>query len=178
MQGSAIARTPNMNKLLDALRETNEFSAISLDGNRTGYLSPDQQRLLLRRAFAFGLYTVAALAFILVTLVWTLLDHPLPYLISMICFPLGIGIALYCLWRTFQYFQDAVSRELVIVEGTLQGKHFTDGAGVSAYVYRINTLEWEVSEAAYHALEQGYRYRVYYTPRTHTLVNVEPVTAE
>jgi hypothetical protein len=48
----------------------------------------------------------------------------------------------------------------------------------TTYFYVLNELKFRVSPNAYNALIEGLHYRVYYTPRSKTLVSVEALEEE
>src|SRR5262249_10131865 len=69
---------------------------------------------------------------------------------------------------------DALRGEVHSVAGIVTREADSSGDGTT-YRYKVNELKFQVSGRAYAALVSGMEYRIYYTPRSKTLVSIEPL---
>ena len=68
------------------------------------------------------------------------------------------------------------ARGATVVIAVAHDGAFCDGrGGGSRYYYRVDNLRFQVSRTAYNALVEGLRYRLYFTPRSRTIVAIEPL---
>jgi hypothetical protein len=167
-------------ELCRALAQTNRFTDADLERNRAGRLSGGQRRAILgdlwkNLMLTFGLWalSIGLTAFSVIrhdkdplgTLVVAL------FLVLIGAFTLASGYSdlMDCLYGRAEYAVGAGER----YTRTSHGSHSSH----THYYYRLDTLSFEVSAAAYNALIPGLQYRIYYAPRTVRLLSIEPQVA-
>jgi hypothetical protein len=69
---------------------------------------------------------------------------------------------------------DALGRQVRAVEGIVSGEADSSGDSTT-YRYKVNGMRFRVPGQGYTALVSGLAYRIYYTPRSKTLVSIEPL---
>ena len=92
---------------------------------------------------------------------------------------LAAGVAAATLvFLTRNHLLDIINGRVVIVEGVATKSVSSSGrTGQPICYYHIGDLRLTASDKSYHALVAGRRYRVYYAPRSKTLLNIEPSVA-
>lgn len=154
---------------VDSLAWANGFHTHALTINREGVLSTRQRLSLFGRVV---LYLLAMAAGAFVALV-ALNNHQAEASFALICAVLLLAFAVL-LWRCYANLSDAWRGRVTMAEGCVTATHDSDADSVCCY-YHLGDLRFAVSEAGYEALTQGETYRLYYTPRSKTLVNIESV---
>jgi hypothetical protein len=167
-------------ELLRALAQANGFHSNALDSNREGRLTLQQGlRLLLSRLIPLTLllaFVFVVSAFAVGLMAAWLRDTTIPFGVVLFVLFAMAGSA-WLMWRFFiPYMLDVFTRQVLIAEGFGRRDKIEDGEGAT-YHYLVGNLRFIVSGSAYNALIEGIRYRVYYTPRTKKLVNIEPLDA-
>ncbi|HKV85740.1 MAG TPA: hypothetical protein VJN88_14395 [Ktedonobacterales bacterium] len=166
------------------------FRPEALDANRAGLLAPEQVSAIRLRA------TGAAMLALGLGLVCLILGGV--GLVSPRAFgghaPFGatgagavaaLAFGIFLLALGFRFVlrlpSDLAGRRVASVEGFIskftRTESGSEGSSVISYHYRIKSLAWSVSRAAYERLDSRLRYRVYYLPRTKLVVNIEPIAA-
>ncbi|MFL5800646.1 MAG: hypothetical protein ACJ8CR_02785 [Roseiflexaceae bacterium] len=164
---------PAGDDLLATLAQTNNFSLGALAANRAGRLAPEQVVALQRRAIyrlVFG-----AVCIVVASLIPILFGSTA----GLIVFGSGVvvligGIAFFKAYKTFADSQDG---KVEMIEGHVTRHMYTatDTEGESTtYYYVIDKRRFEVSAAAFQALAEGRRYRLYYAPGSGDLLSIEP----
>ncbi len=98
------------------------------------------------------------------------------------CVVIGLLLLLVAIWpfRT-AYGRDVAQRKVSVLEGIIRRIRKHDFLDTSQYThyhyyYEIQAQRFEVANsAAYDALDERFWYRVYYLPRSHRIVNIEPL---
>lgn len=162
-------------ELLSGLTRSLYFTLEALDENRGGRMSFSQS---LRLAVTAALYLLGALAAfgLAAALLWSDLHraHPSDAILTVIFGEvLLVLIGIYVFWRGLLIAFDALSGKVSYEDGLLR-KAVRHGR-TTYYKYHLNSLTWNVSRRAYNALVQGPAYRVYYAPRSRSLLAVEPL---
>lgn len=164
------------------LSSANGFLLDALPANREGRLTDAQMKLFARstrRLFLGAL--VLALVFIVAGGI-PLLTHGLraagAWQIPV------VAIGAFLLFRALWPYRrsraaDLSAGALATIEGYVRRvshtTYFEHGESTT-YYYDINRMRFQVAgRAAYEALDESLRYRVYYLPHTKQLINIEPV---
>jgi hypothetical protein len=185
---------PGTRSLLEAIAFANGFSLPALAANRAGYLTPDQVRWALRQhrneklAWALlgllGLVMMGAVG-LGFSAGYVGAKSQAGFIFSGI---VGGLIALWAGWHVFlargAYREDAREERVVSLEGfadkdsrlRLKNNLRNGSTYYHEYFYRLEGKEFHVSRQAYDALVVGVPYRFYYLPRSHALVNIEPLS--
>jgi hypothetical protein len=165
--------------LLDALAHAINFSVESLKANRAGRLTKDQAWQLLVPMWG---YVLADLLMIGIAIAFTgyVLLHDLKSiaLIIPIVFALAVMVGLYSWKDVTTIIPDISEGHVLVMEGPVyKRKVSTSGSRTrrTDYFYEINGRRFEVSPQAYKALFAGRSYRLYYTPRSKSIVSIEPL---
>jgi hypothetical protein len=161
---------PSQAALLAALAQALRFSAEDLALNRQGRISEAQRRRLIGwTAFliVFGLVLCVAAPAILIVM-FSSWQATCPVLI---CVLIG-GVVLY---GAHLSRRDMASGAVAVLRGPVQRTKWSDGEGGTSYYYAIGTMRFSVRRAAFDALIPGLPYAVYYSPRSHKLLSIEPL---
>lgn len=157
------------NDLSNILAAANEFTHQEMELNRNGKISP-RQRWSLLRAMLPNLFWLLLLAggIVLGSSQQFLSQNILVFLIvGFFLLMSGIEVA--------QTLLDLTVSPVTRLEG--QGHKKVEGSGNHTHhTYQIGQEHFGVSDKAYDALTDGWNYRVYYLPRTKTLLSIEPIT--
>lgn len=87
------------------------------------------------------------------------------------------GTGFYCVKNLQTMYADVRERKVKIITGILYKKHIITGrkGGGSAYcTIRVQNLIFTINPALYDILIHEESYRLYFTPHTKQIVNVEP----
>jgi hypothetical protein len=170
----------------------NGLDPTALPDNRAGFLTAGQARDVARReragrpgALLFGAIWLAIglwFAFSLWHLVWhggiaaarTAGSDVFWQVAAAILFAAVGGYTLFRGLGGSGYRLDLKERRVAMREGSVTAQQGSgdDSRNVS-YCYRIADEEFSVSRAGYNALAEGFVYRLYFTPRSKHLVNIE-----
>lgn len=166
--GDASAKQ-SQDLLLDALSRANRFTVDDIGLNRQGTLSGSQALRLSGYVIAQGILFLSCVGFG----VWLYFNLPTGEgQIWAIVFE--IIMALGAAWGILRTALDLLTRSVTNVEGpVIRREHRTRNSRY--YTYQIKNLKFRVSRNAFHALVDGWEYRVYYSSRSKRLLAVEPL---
>lgn len=165
--------------LTQILAEANHFSLEALADNRQGRLTPGQIKHLFPDLL-ISLLMVCVPAGVLFYQ-WSEWGFSVD-LKTLELSTLLIGIALIAIagfgtYRMISSVADMAGGWVESVEGVgrkrVKVKKDSDGDRNTNYFYRVGGLDFKVKERAYLAFEDGRKYRVFYTPSTRKMVNIE-----
>ena len=198
------AAEPAAEDILKTLADANCFSMEELKENRDGRISNQQMGKLVRKALAplwAAAMTLAGwLLFVLV------IQTFVPGIVLQLAYALGaekLGVPLVavtagclfsllvallkCSRKTVELLLDLSAGKAAYTEGRVyasredeagQGMRWLHGEKVPTYFYVIKNDYYEVSAAGHAVLPHGGLFRLYFTPRSHLLLSIEPaVTA-
>ena len=84
--------------------------------------------------------------------------------------------AEWCGIRRSRQSADISNAAVVAYEGPIRPiRTLGHDGGPSSFFYEAGDHRFSVSEQAFEALDERYRYRLYYLPRTRQMVNIEPL---
>lgn len=181
--GSALssgAGSRDEDELSRSLAEANRLRLEAYPAYRQGRLDEaDQQRRLTGAAVGLGLTALIAggIGLFLVFLFFTgAADEDGWILLAMFMFVdvLVGGLILWSLWHTIGDLREG---RVQMSEGRVQRIVVRGNKSVS-YYYALNNIRFSVSTAGYNALVEGRPYRIYYLPRSKTLLGIEPTAHE
>lgn len=148
--------------------------------NRDGLLSPAQQLRLLQQLDAmhadvkayvieFGVVNLGILALLLMAGLEAggLTGAVIVAATLMLIFERLVGA------RARKLAADVDARRVTCLTGPIQRCTWLDRAGIKRYGVRIAGQQFQVQPHVYAAIQDGDPYRVYCTPRTHTLLSME-----
>jgi hypothetical protein len=168
--------------LRNILAHANDSSLEAIVDNRRGRLADDQVRPLLRLMLR---HSLESLALIGIALIFAMRFVSEKYeLVNPVIVRITLGaigaLALYALLRVVRIIADIRARQVIAVEGLVQKTfRMTRRWPVRTwYYYQINVLKFEVSRRSYNALIAGLAYRLYYVPRSKTMVGIEPLSSQ
>jgi hypothetical protein len=167
-------------ELCRALAQANNFNEADLERNRAGRLSGGQRRAILGDLWKNLLITIGLWGFSIGITAVSVIKHdkdPLGTLLAALflvligAFTLASGYSdlMDFLYGRAEYAMGAGER----YTRTSHGSHSSH----THHYYRVDTMSFEVSAAAYNALITGLKYRIYYAPRTLRLLSIEPEVA-
>ncbi len=171
----------DVNALSAALASANGFDLASLDFNRRGKLSPSQIATLKRERRSYFVWALLLVIFGVGVIGLGIVNHaklePKGVLAILAFFGLVSG---YMFVRSRSESADLRRGVVEMVEGQVHKFTRSSSSGRSSstfHYYSVNNLNFEVSQAAYHALIEHVRYRIYYTPISKTLMSIEPAVS-
>lgn len=184
-QSAAVPYIDNQDQLVRA----HGLRPESLGENRQGRLSTDQKQDLRRKGGRALLILVAAGAVMLVLGILGLisprsfvgqsgrLSSPLTY-VFLIVVGAGLLVAGVLVRRQSASAEDVASVEGFVTKSVRNNPHGRSAPGYRAaevrdHLYEIGGQQFAVSAAAYRTLDPALRYRVYYEPKSRTIVNLE-----
>lgn len=173
----------------------NGFAAVALPENRAGMLAASQARSIARRErrerpgnllFGLGLVVIGLwLAFSIWHLFWHggitaarnagVTDVFWESVAAVVAAVVGCHL-LYRGMGGDGYRTDLKEGRVVVHEGVVT-KRQESGENSVTYYYQVNGEDFAVSRGAYDALTEGLVYRLYATPRSKHLVNIEWIEA-
>ncbi len=168
--------------LLRALAESNHFKIGFLDDFRQGKLGRGRLHQLERiwTAPAWILLFALAIFFAFAILASQNPENPIEvplFLVLAVSSLVLVGYLAAGIVPTI----DVLNERLVLQEGTFRKERVVTGSGRSQsvrYYYLLDSQRWKISEAAYNALIEGKRYRIFSLPRSKRLVAIEPLESE
>jgi hypothetical protein len=167
-----LTETKSASRLLEALATSNYFSPEDLDINRSGRLSENQQNRLMRIAALYGLILLSSAGLCGISIFQLLRGN------SSILFILLILIGLFLIlrfgWSITRIISDMWRGEVNSLEGSAVRQAYRSRYR-RYYHYVIGSHKFHVFEAAYNALVEGQRYRIFYVPRSKRLVSIKPI---
>jgi hypothetical protein len=158
--------------LQHALAEGNRFTLDDLAANRAGRLSGRQARRLLAPLIMLAPvcvpFVVIGAGVLYLALTESML-RPSGLVIGITFTGGGLLMLAYALSRV----ADTLGREVRSIAGIVTAERDSSGDSTT-FRYKVNKMKFQVSGLAYTALISGLAYRIYYTPRSKTLVSIEP----
>lgn len=162
--------------LQNALCNTLNFTPQDLLWNRQGTLNPAQREILLRKVRSGMRWSLFFLPVSIAGTIALFLFAPdLPVLVGAL---LGGGWCLSHLLVSGPRKRVEIEQAIISWKDGYVLAHKTSGDDSSpTYSYRLGDLSFNVSYAAYQALADSTRYRLYYLPSAGTLLSIEPLEA-
>lgn len=172
----AGAGSRDEDELTRALAEANRLQLEAYSNYRLGQLDEaDKQRRISRAALGMGITLIVATALGLF-FSWLIIsdaDESEAWIILLIFGSFDVlfsGLILWSIWRTITDLREG---KVLMREGSIKRIVHRGNKSVS-YFYQMGDLRFSVSAAGYNALVEGRAYRVYYLPRSKTLLGIEP----
>jgi hypothetical protein len=164
------------NSLLEILTSANKFSMEDLQLNSTGEVTSAQRMRALPQMLMGLLFGLVPLGFGLFLLLNTSRQSDD---LAATLIPL-IFLAIFGLVGGYLFLNsmlDLMATSPMVTEGAGHKEKRTSGGKNrrTVYYYVIEGVSFQVSQAAYQALVDGERYRVYALPRTKRLLTIEPL---
>lgn len=170
-----VSAEQSQNLLLDALSKAHHFNSDDLGVNRQGALSGTQALRLISYAIVQGV----VLLFSGGMGVWMYFNLPTSKDDQLWVILFGIFLAILALgavWNIIKAFLDLLTQSVAHEEGfVIRQEHRTRNGRY--YTYQIKKLKFRVSRNAFHALVDGWEYRVFYSARSKRLLAIEPLRA-
>ena len=167
--------------LNELLAQANGFLLEALPDNRQGRLRIGQMKHFLSKSIYGSLFTFLPGGFIYYqyAIRGISLNFKDPHLGNILFLGIPGVIALYGLYRLVSVLVDVVAGWVKSVEGRgkLDTKVISSGEGGSEkkFFYLVEDMRFEVSSQAFRVFEENRNYRVYYTPATKTMINIEVI---
>jgi len=169
----------NNDTLEEGLRRAGVFHPDDLQANRAGELSAAQKRWLTFEIA--GWLSLAGVEMGIVVASWIFyFQHPFGSLFQISLF-WGILLTIFagmCIQEALPILGELRDGQVEAVSGTLS-KHVTvvsSRAGSGAiFSIEIHNRSFGIHATTYDAIIDHQSYRLFYTPRNHTLVNIEPL---
>ena len=159
--------------LLEALSKVHRFTPDELGVNRQGSLSGGQALRLIGYAIGQGVVLLLTGGMG----VWMYFNLPIGKEDQLWAIVFGIFLAAFALgsiWNIIKAFLDLLTQSVAKEEGfVIRQEHRTRNGRY--YTYQIKKLKFRVSRKAFHALVDGWEYRVYYSSRSKRLLAIEPL---
>jgi hypothetical protein len=159
--------------LLEALSRAHHFTLDDLGVNRQGSLSGGQSLRLI------GYAVVQGAVFILSSGagVWMYFNLPIDKEDQLWAIVFGIFLVIFALgsvWNIIKTFLDLLTQSVAHEDGfVIRQEHRTRNGRY--YTYQIKKLKFRVSRNAFHALVDGWEYRIHYSARSKRLLSIEPL---
>ncbi len=168
--------TPEMSRaaLTDVLGRVFKFTPDDLAANREGRIAPAQATRFRSSAIQTGLLAAVFLAILVGAAVLAVTFPSAWYLAA---FGMWFLICLFVLPSMIHYSIDRLREshdQVAMVQGPGE-KTFRSRRAAVIKSYLINDQRFDVSGHAYNAMVDGEMYRVYYTPRTKTILSIEAI---
>lgn len=171
-------------ELQQALAAANRFSVDDLPENRDGRMTSRQVKRVIPR-LALGLALTLPVAFMLIYLLYHLITwseaDATNLCLGVLMFGLFGGVfGVIGLLMIVRAVREILAREVAVAEGTGQrlravSRSARNQGSTISYYYQVGEQKVRVPERAYRALINGLRYRMFYSPRTGTLMSIEPL---
>ena len=152
-----------------------DLTETDLVANRQGHLSSRQRDKLKRKrldiVLGYGLLAMGGIVF----LVYALANTSPNSLITAI--PAGgLSVIMFGLliYKGQQIQEDLARNKAVFAEGKVSLRVMETRQ--MRYKLQLGYLELEIPKRVYQGLNDGKRYRVYYTPKSHTILAIEHTT--
>jgi hypothetical protein len=153
------------------------FTANDLAANRNGHLSASQEAKLWRKLSAiFAGYGLIAMGFI-VFFLYSVADasrEPFNAASLISVFVSGAGSVVFLtviIYQWSQVQQDLNKGQAVSVEGKVALRVME--TRTPRYKLQLRNLELEIPKSAYQGLTDGKIYRIYYSPKSRTILSIE-----
>jgi hypothetical protein len=176
----ANAGSRDEDELTRALAEANRLQVEAYPNYRLGQMDEaDKQRRISRAVLGMGITLLVATAIGIFFTVLFLSDaDDGEAWIILLCFGgfdvLFSGFILWSIWRTITDLREG---QVLMREGPVR-RTVVRSSKSASYYYVLNDLRFSVSPAGYAALVEGRPYRIYYLPRSKTLLGIEPTVHE
>lgn len=176
--GAAFSSPPQgaPGALQHALAEGNRFTMAELAANRAGRLSGRQARRIMAPLLwlaPFGaVFVVFGGGFLR-----TVATSGMPQLLTLTMGLAFASVGLVTLASGLRRVADVLGGQVRTVAGKVIGEANSSGESTT-YYYKVDKLKLRVPAHAYTALVSGMAYRIYYAPRSKTLVSIEPLGGE
>jgi len=169
--GEASARQ-SQDLLLEALSRSLSFSTDDLAVNRQNSLSGGQTVRLILFAIGQGIIFLLCVGFG----IWLFFNLPTgeDQIWAYVFVAVMAVFALGAVWSMLKIGLDLLTRSVTNVEGFVMRREHRTRNG-RYYTYQIQKLKFRVSRNAFHALVDGWEYRVYYSTRSKRLLAIEPL---
>jgi hypothetical protein len=164
------------NSLMGILANANKFNQEDLELNRNAEVSPAQRMKALPNLFVGILFGAVPLGMGLLFFTGNR-DAGGDFLSLLVP---AIFLAVFGLIGGFMFFNallDLLAQTPLVTEGVGHKEKRTSGGRNrrTVYYYVVDGVSFQVSRAAFQALLDGERYRVYALPRTKKLLTIEPL---
>ncbi len=175
------APAADVNEIRRALSVANGFSADDLALNRNGQLGRQQRKKLrrkMRSRFWTCLLCAGGAAFIVA---YEPIARPANKIGFYVPAVILLAVILVVGKGLLDALTDSASGSVLSAEGLVKGLVVqTTGAGgesgaPASYYYALDPIRVRVCQSGYEALLEGLRYRLYYSPRSKTLLSIEPL---
>jgi len=175
--GLSLSSASARDEFLNALAQANRFSVESLMAFRAGRVDEATRGAVLRqRGLTTGLVVFVILAVSAAVLLGASSD-PEAWPVLLIVGVLDVIFVGFMVWAFIRVANDLQAGVVLAREGRVQRQVVRSNRS-SSYYYRLGDLRFRVSGTAYNALVEGVDYRIYYLPRSKTLVGIEPVSVD
>lgn len=177
-----LAPTPaaDVNEIRRALSVANGFSADDLALNRNGQIGRHQRKKLRRkmrsRLWACLLCAGGAVFIVAYEPVAPPANKVGFYAVAVIL----LAVILVLGKQLLDALADSASGSVLSAEGLVKGlvettNDIEGGSSTTSYYYVLDQVRVSVGQSGYEALLEGLRYRMYYSPRSKTLLSMEPL---
>ena len=159
--------------LLEALSRAHHFTLDDLGVNHQGSLSGAQAWRLIGYAVLQGVVLIFSAG----VGIWMYFNLPIGGEDQLWVIIFGIFLALFALgsvWNIIKTFMDLLTQSVSHEDGFVTRQEHRTRNG-RYYTYQIKKLKFRVSRNAFHALVDGWEYRVYYSSRSKRLLSIEPL---
>ena len=170
--GNVSARQ-SQDLLLEALSKAHRFTLADLSVNRQGSLSGAQILRLIGYAVMQGVVLILSVG----AGVWMYFYLPIGKDDQLWAIVFGLFLAIVALgsvWNIIKTFLDLLTQSVAHEDGFVTRQEHRTRNG-RYYTYQIKKLKFRVSRNAFHALVNGWEYRVYYSSRSKRLLSIEPL---
>ena len=168
-----VSAQQSQDLLLEALSKTHRFTSDDIAVNRKGSLSGSQALRLIGYAIGQGVVLLLSSG----AGVWLYFNLPTGKEDQLWIGVFGIFMAILALgavWNIFKTLLDLLTQSVAHEEGFVaRYEHRTRNGRY--YTYQIKKLKFRVSRSSFHALVDGWEYRVYYSSRSKRLLAIEPL---
>ncbi|MFT3894967.1 MAG: hypothetical protein QM730_25350 [Anaerolineales bacterium] len=170
----------NPNSHADQLAKVGVFNSDDLEVNRSGHLAESQKRKLYFNVFLW--LTVAGLeAIVFLGLAWIEFLIQGDLVLGVIAIGVFIALGSMCIENAKPFWEDIQEDNPKTASGTLY-KHFsltggsTKGSRIAHCSIRVNDQIFAISPGVYGYIVHEGHYRVYYVPKSRTIINIEPLS--
>ena len=171
---------PDLARYTSALAQANGFDLEALETNRTGHLTSKQQAMVRqaqckdKRAYIIISIVALAVGGYAMTADQQVIGGILALIIGLFFLSLAGGLDVLGIQR------DLRGDSVTVLDGIVTRKEITSSTGggdsATAYYYVTKRSSFNIrDEHAYRLLDESLSYRLYFLPRSKTLVNIEPL---
>jgi len=168
-----VSAEQSQSLLLEALSKVHRFTPDELGTNRQGALSGAQALRLISYAIVQGVVLIFSAGMG----VWMYFNLPIGREDQLWAIVFGIflaALALGSVWNIIKALLDLLTQSVAHEEGFVS-RHEHRTRNGRYYTYQIKKLKFRVSRSAFHALVDGWEYRVFYSSRSKRLLAIEPL---